>query len=229
MKAPASPVGRLSRRAWLVGVGLAALADHSRAALPPASSSRALRLIGGELPPVQGESTRLAETAIREASRLGVDRPVEWLPWARALKEARGQGQALVFPVLRAPEREQDWHWLHRLGRDELVLWVRRDAWRDGDDPACLKDLRVGVVKQSVLGQRLRAQGFQALSEVSAEDVNARMLAAGRIQAWASLRSASAGLVQGIDPLRSLLHAPRVLGALDYYLAATPDVAAINA
>lgn len=221
-----APGAALPRRRWLQALGLFGLAPAL--GLGEARADRSVRLIGGMLP--LGLAGPTASThpwgdkALEEARRLGFHGDIEWMPWARAVQEARRGGPALVFPLLRSPEREAAWQWLRRLGREQWVLWVRRDVAAVAASAAGLQALRVGVVRGSLLGDRLRNQGFETLSELSTEEANLRMLAAGRIDAWATLSSVSQRLMTPLADLRRLLHAPLVLGELDVYLAATHDV-----
>lgn len=221
---PSTPAG-WSRRSMLGAAlaGLGGLGAGRGWALPQAGSS-VPRLLGAQLPPAPDLAGRaVIERVLAEARRLGVQQPIEWLPWVRVLTEAQAQGNALVFPLLRLPEREAQWRWLVPLGRADLVLWVRRDAVPGALDIEALRRLEVGVLRGSALLPHLQTRGFVSVHEVSSEMACAGMLARGRIQAWASLRPVAEAVLAS-QPLPAVaLHAPWRLSTADFYLAATLD------
>jgi hypothetical protein len=113
---------------------------------------------------------------------------VSWMPWARAMVSA-ANGNCLLFPLARTPEREAAWQWLAPLARDRFVLVLSRDVVDRGEELAELRQLRVGSVRSAFVIGRLMALGFQNIDVAPAELANAKKLALGRIDAWATVAS----------------------------------------
>jgi polar amino acid transport system substrate-binding protein len=190
-------------------------------------NSSGLNLLAGDVPPYsapgEGWLDRRVQLLARQAQHEGA---IQRLPWARALLQARAQGQSLIYPLARVPEREAQWHWLSLLAMDELLLLVRRDALSEAQlrDPVALRLLRVGTLRVSLHATRLRLEGFERVEYAPHEPSNARKLALGRIQAWAVTRAVSDHLLSRERIDRRTLHGPVRRGMVALYLAATTDV-----
>jgi len=155
-----------------------------------------------------------------------------WMPWPRAYLCAQ-RGNALLFPLIRTPERERDWQWIAPLLSDRMVL-VLAPARRGATlRPADLETLRVGTIRDSFIGARLAGLGFRDVEFAPSERANARKLGLGRIDAWATLERVAlapehrpylpAGFAtRALDehPFTLWLAASRDLAAHDYTVAA---------
>ena len=147
----------------------------------------------------------------------------DWMPWARAVATA-AQGNSLIFPLARAPERESAWQWLAPLAQDQLVLVVAPESARSLADPAALHRLRVGAIRSSFILARLQEFGFRLPELAPTELANAKKLALGRIDAWATVRSVALAdmhraYLPGQAQLLTLGHEP-----ISLWLAASPDL-----
>lgn len=104
------PRACMQRRRWFQAAGLLglgpALVPALGLALGPvvARAQPAVRLIGGVLPLGMAGASACAhhwgDQALEEARRLGFRGEIEWMPWPRAVQEARRGGPALVFPAV---------------------------------------------------------------------------------------------------------------------------------
>lgn len=184
-------------------------------------------LLAGDVPPYSEPGDGWLDLRIAAlAKQAQFGGAIQHLPWARVLKQARTQGQALVYPLARVPERESQWRWLALLAMDEMLLIVRRDALGEAQlrDPQALRGLRIGTLRESLHATRLRSEGYPLLDYAPHEASNARKLALGRVQAWAVTRAVSEHLIERERLDRTLLHAPLRRGMVALYLAATPDL-----
>jgi len=204
-----------SRRGALASAagGLLALAGWRIAG---AAAMPAPRLIAGLVSSVSEPGSVLAQRACHLITPQ-LEAGITWMPWTRALMTAQ-EGNALLFPLMRTPEREAGWQWLAPLMADRFVLVLAPGASRRGP-------LRVGALRGSFIGERLDEMGLRLVEFTSSELANARKLGLGRIDAWATMeRVALAPEHRAWLPAGFSVHA---LGMqpLSMWLAASPDVA----
>lgn len=206
---------RWSRRRLLASAAAGALTlTHGR--LAAGAARPAPRLIGGLVSSVSEPGSAVAQRACHLLTPQ-IDTDIDWMPWTRALVTAQ-EGNALLFPLMRTPEREADWHWLAPLLVDRFVLVLAPGAQAHGP-------LRVGALRGSFIGERLAELGYLQVEFTSSEAVNARKLGLGRIDAWATMQ----GVALAPPHLASLpagftLH-PLALRPLTMWLVASRDVA----
>jgi polar amino acid transport system substrate-binding protein len=189
-----------------------------------ADSSAPWRLIAGLVPPLCEPGGAIAALVARQLAGVGQITTPTWLPWARAYREAKSEGRALLFPLARTPEREQDWLWLSPLVIDEFVLLVRRDALRPDAGDARLRSLRVGVLNGSASGATLRRDGFVRVEVAPSEPANARKLAAGHLEAWATSRRVAEAPELSTTLARAGALRAVPLGSVSFWLAASNDL-----
>ena len=141
-------------------------------ALPMAASAASqapVRLVAGELPPFATENGEHAPGSLVEitqelAKRLGLEAPVEFYPWQRALKMTEGMSRVVVLPLTRTPEREPRFRWLTHLYRQDFVFVARHGAL-DLHNLQSLKSRRIAVLRGSPHKEVLAAEHFTAVFE----------------------------------------------------------------
>jgi len=153
---------------------------------PIVADAQALRVFGSDFRPYayehQGRVAGTATDRVREilaaAGEVGV---IEIYPWARAYRAAKATPGALLYPVARTPERENDFIWLGELVDYDVRLW--RLADRTDIAPTTLGDiagLTVGGLTDDVKTGYLQARGVPVALQ-SDEETLLTMLVAGRI------------------------------------------------
>jgi polar amino acid transport system substrate-binding protein len=115
---------------------------------------------------VTGFSSELLDWMARDA---GVTVQKQILPWARAYDKALRQSDALLYSLVRTPEREALFRWVGPISPRRIVLY----RWADRTDIQ-LKSLddarayRIGSTLESAATKYLEKQGFAPLSGTEA-------------------------------------------------------------
>lgn len=125
---------------------------------------------------------------VREIERrLGTNRPVRFLPWPRAYRDALLSPNHVVFPLARIPEREADFDWAIRVA-PLTPVFVTLNGKRLTLQTARQQGA-IAVQQNSPFEQYLRERGFTNLViTTSAAPIPIRMLRAGRVDAWFTAR-----------------------------------------
>lgn len=153
-----------------------------------------LRLLSEEFPPINysadGSPRGLSIDLVNEIQRrLGVQQPVEFMPWSRAFREAQGPGCTALFAMARTPQRERMFKWVGPIVTFYSSIYAPR---RDGLRLRSLNDARqaesVLVVRDWYTAEQLSSQGFGNLQTVSEPVQAIRMLLAGRAPLFATER-----------------------------------------
>ena len=156
--------------------------------MPFSLPAQDIRIITEEFPPYDfvdesGNVAGMATEVVREVlDEVRQDVEIEVLPWARALKLARGTPSTLLFSVVRTPEREAEFHWVGVVC--EVKSYLYRLKSRSDIQPGGLSDLRqysIGVVRDWAGQKHLEQSGFTQLQLVADSDVNIRKLVNGRV------------------------------------------------
>jgi polar amino acid transport system substrate-binding protein len=129
----------------------------------------------------------MCEVLTEAARRAGIPLEFRFLPWARAMQEARAGRIDAIYPVFRTPERDSYLAFPEEVLMDERMAWfVRADAPVpfDGDLKA-LAGRRIGIINQSSYGPRLDAalhdQTLPDPQNVGDTTGAVRILVAGRV------------------------------------------------
>ncbi len=192
------------------------LVPHLACALAALAAAKAvpaveLRLLGGETsfycyPSAPGSSERpsgLACELISEmARRVGHTGGVQLYPLARALMITSAMPGVLLAPVARIPAREHQYQWQVPLLDEDFLVVASRDSTADISSLEAVRKLTLGVVRDGVGARLAKDLGFDHISAVAHDDLNARKLGAGRVDAWLSSWN---GILQaqrnvGLDP-----------------------------
>ena len=115
--------------------------------------------------------------------RLGTNRPIDFFPWPRAQMLAGTQGNRLIFPLTRTPQREDYFNWLIDVASLDYVF-ITLDGKEISLKEARKLD-RITVQQSTPFESFLKAQGFtNIVSSPNASDTHIRLLTAGRVNAW---------------------------------------------
>lgn len=104
---------------------------------------------------VDSPSSRIMRAMLEES---GLEFQVSVVPWSRILKGLETESNALAYPVLRTPEREDRFHWLGLIRPIEANLCGMRN--RLDELPRTLsdaRDFRIGVIRGDSFDDYLRA------------------------------------------------------------------------
>ncbi len=143
--------------------------------------------------------------------RVGNSDPIHMVPWARAYAMIQGQPNVVLFLMTRTAERNGLFQWVGPIGEGVYGLSVKAGSsivLRSLDEAKKLE--RVGVYRGDVRDQLLTEKGFTNLERVTDNEMNARKLMAGRIDAFASSDVTIASTVKaaGFDPSEVRLALP---------------------
>lgn len=167
----------------------------------------ALRLLSEEFPPINfteaGQPSGLAVEVVQAVlQRLGQTLDIEFQPWARAYREARGRQPTALFSAARIPEREKLFQWVGPIVSFYSSFYGRAGAERLRRFDDARQSADVLVVRDWYTAQQLSSEGFQNLRYVSDPAQGLRMLLAGRAALFASERISMRGALAaaGVDP-----------------------------
>lgn len=152
------------------------------------------RLLSEEFPPVnfsQDEIPKgLSVEVVQEVQRrLKLDQKIEFLPWARAYREAQQGGQVALFVMARTPARERLFKWVGPVVTFYSSLYGPAQGGirlRSLDDAK--KAQAVLVVRDWFTAEELATLGFRNLVSVSDSSTAIRMLLARRAEFFATER-----------------------------------------
>lgn len=155
----------------------------------PAAS---LRLLSEEFPPInftEGGHPRGLSVDIVQAiqKRLGQSLPIEFMPWARAFREAQDGAPTALFSMARIPEREKLFHWVGPIVTFQSTFYAKAGSGLRLNSLAEAKRApKVLVVRDWYTLTQLQSAGFHNLQQISDPIQGVRMLAAGRAPLFAA-------------------------------------------
>lgn len=193
------------------------------AAEPSASSGSSLRLITEEFPPVSftdnGVPRGLAVEVVQTIQqRLGQSLPIEFLPWARGMREAQDSQPTALFATARTPDRERLFHWVGPIVQFYSAFYALAGR---APQVQSLADARrvsqVLVVRDWYTAEQLQGEGFQNLQMVNDPVQGLRMLLAHRAPLMAGDRISMPGTLAqlGLKP-EALQEVLRIRGTEGY-------------
>lgn len=120
---------------------------------------------------------------VREAeARIGVSSEIQFLPFPRAIKSVQRRS-GIIHPALyRNPQREDKYTWIARVHVVNNVFLTTGEPIDSLEDARRLG--RIGVENETAMDEFLTAQRFDNLERAERAELNARKLAAGRVDAW---------------------------------------------
>lgn len=107
---------------------------------------------------------------------------IELLPWARANALTRLRPNAILFSLVRTPEREERYIWLSPIATEAMWVYGRPDS-PPVHSIADLSKVRVGVINGSASSAILRAAGVapEAIDLANSSEGNLRKFASHRV------------------------------------------------
>jgi polar amino acid transport system substrate-binding protein len=129
---------------------------------------------------VVGPATAVVTATLERAGLL--DYHLAVYPWARAYDLALAEPNVLIYPLMRTPEREENFKWIGEFEEIKSVLYKLR--WRADLNVQQLNDARAwntGVVRDDVREQYLRDAGFSRLVVSASPMDNFRKLLNGQV------------------------------------------------
>lgn len=153
----------------------------------------------GEL---DGISVRVMNQLLEEN---GIEADMRLLPWSRAYAEAQSNPGTCVFSTTRTPEREELFEWVGPLVENQWHAYALEGSDVQAQSLEDLQEYRVGGYRDDAVALYVESQGIE-VDTAPNDRLNARKLAAGRIDVWVSGEYLAPwyARLEGIGELRSL-------------------------
>lgn len=213
----------------LGGILLATMLLAGTAAAQPGPSINGLQIVGPSRPPYivdnqgvgSGPAVELAAQILRA---VGVADPVaRILPFQRAVIEL-DKGSTLYPSLLRTPQREARYHWIGEVFAEQAVFFTMLPR-PTVDNVARARDLeRITVMRGSELYWALQSYGLENVETNNSETDNARLLRAGRIDGWFTLKAVGFATWTELGYDRTELQAGPAFAMISFWLAASHDI-----
>lgn len=220
----------------LFGLVLPGLAPAGLAAGPMADTrpdpgdSGQIQIVSPERPPYVFDAGGMGrgpavDLVRRVAEAAGIDPAVRILPFQRAIL-ALDSGSTLYPALLRTPQRESRYQWIGEVFDDRAVLFTRTGAPAVSDVAGARQLERISVMRGSELQSLLQSFALRNVESNIAETDNARLLQAGRIDGWFTLRTVGRATwtLLGFDARD--LHAGEPFAQMSFWIAASHDLPA---
>lgn len=193
------------------------LAAWVLAAPPALAAAGELRIVTEELPPynmtqggqITGMSTEVVQAVLKD---VGMQAPIQSMPWARAYDIALNAENVLIYSITRTPQREKLFKWVGEIATTQWFLYARAGRQlpvRSVDDA---RRHQIATVNEDVGEQYLVAKGFvigRNLQSSNRHELNYEKLKVGRVDFWITEEISAAYLSRqaGDDPERTLVRA----------------------
>lgn len=197
-----------------------------------AAAADAIRIVTEEFPPynlvengkVTGFSTEVVEAVLKE---VGVQAPIQVLPWARAYDIARNTENVLIYSITRTAARERLFKWVGVVAPSDWYLFALRERNVRLDRLEDAQKHQVATVNEDAGEQYLVSKGFalgRNLQSSNKYEFNYEKLRLGRVDLWVANDLVAHYLARkaGDDPNRVLVRAlplPELGGADGLYMA----------
>jgi polar amino acid transport system substrate-binding protein len=175
-----------------------------------AATAADLRIVTEDLPPYsmieKGKATGMSTEIVQAVlAQVGLQTPIEVLPWARAYDLALHVDNVLIFSIARTPERETLFNWVGIVAQPDWYLYCRAER------PVSLNALddarryQIATVQDDVGEQYLVAHGFEVgrqLQSSNKYEQNYQKLKSDHVDLWISdsLNAAYLARQNGDDP-----------------------------
>jgi polar amino acid transport system substrate-binding protein len=161
------------------------------------------RFWAGEIPPysfvdhaqrAQGDLYRVFQALVK---RMGYGKQVEIIPWKRVLMETQKNHPIIFIPLARSPERETHYQWIGPLILESFGIFGIVGHNQGIHDKASIRKLRICTLRGSATEALALRHELRQVEIVATNDTCARLLKAGRVDAWlAAKRAALASFAQ---------------------------------
>lgn len=202
--------------------GLAVLLGLWAAAASAQDAKPEVRLYVMDVPPYAITGTDrhgiVGDVALEAMRRADIQAKVIEAPNARALHDVPMMSSTLIVPLARLKEREADYTWIARIVTVERAFFSANKKVHSFAE-AKKQFKMIGVERGSAAGAILRAHGFpeDRLVDIPLDAVAAKMLRAGRIDAWLGIVHAGGATEPG------LVESPVPGASTEQYLACSKD------
>lgn len=207
----------------LASIWLAVLMLAGSAGFQPAMAQ--VQIVATARPPymvdLDGRASGPAiELAGLVAQAAGIDPTVRLMPFQRALL-ALEQGETLYPALLRTPQREANFQWIGEIFTDRAVFFTRRGSPVVNQIDTLKLLPRLNVLRGSELQGLLLSFGINNLEASNSEADNARLLQAGRIDAWFALRAVGRATWAELGFAPQELQAGDTIATMPFWLVAS--------
>lgn len=152
----------------------------------------ALQVVTENWPPFNFENAQgeVVGTATRKVRKIlaaaGIEHSIELMPWARAYQIASSEPNVLIYSIYKTSQRGPLFTWYCPLSHSPPIYLYRLATRTDIqlNDIEGAKSYLIGVMRNDSIHQMLNQLGFrneQHLSVSANDDVNLRLLLAGRV------------------------------------------------
>ncbi|MYM26533.1 transporter substrate-binding domain-containing protein [Duganella sp. FT135W] len=198
----------------------------------PSVHSEELRLIGATTSfycypaadEASGTSGMACDLMQEMARRVGHSGKIQLYPLPRAVAVGASSTGVLVAPVGRLAAREKLFGWQVQLFEDEVVVVTRADSKVDISSLVAVRKLSIGAVRNGVGALIAEELQLPHVDAVAHDDINARKLQAGRIDAWLSPWNGILAAQRQIGSSAAELRRGVILKRVQAYMASSPDV-----
>ncbi len=151
----------------------------------------------------EGVLTGITVDVVHEIQkRVGDSSPIKIYPWARLYSYVEHEPNVVAFTMARTEEREDKFHWITLINRNEWVLIAPKGSKMTISNIEDAKNVHaIGITRGSAMEQVLLNLGFQNLEPVTNDEQNIKKLMADRVSL---LFHSSSGIIKtcwdlGID------------------------------
>lgn len=178
-----------------------------------AQAAQPVQVVTSELPPfaVAGDPAApgaLHEIVLELGRRTGIPVAVRFVPWRRAVFLSTSNSRTAIFPLTRSPEREHRYRWLVPLYHEHFLFMARKGGAFNIDHPVRSKQLRVGVLRGSLMIPHLKDLGYVNVVEASTVHESLRFLQRGIVDAVMGDRNIYHASLKGKAPERYAMSEP---------------------
>lgn len=153
-----------------------------------------LRIVTEELPPynmtqdgrVTGMSTEVVQAVLKE---VGMDAPIQPMPWARAYEMALNESNVLIYSIVRTPARQSLFQWVGTIGPTQWYIYSLADRPVKLNSLADAHGHQIATVNQDVGEQYLVSKGFRIGEDLQSStkyEHNYRKLKVDHVELWIS-------------------------------------------
>lgn len=163
------------------------------------------------------------------SKRAKLDFDIAQFPWKRALVDVEtSKKPMLIYPLIRSPQRENEYAWIVKAINDRMVFW----SLVDGPKIESLNDLkkyRIGVIRGSPFERQLMALKLPNIDVATDTGSNARKLVAKRIDLWFVTVNTAMDSFKNLQLNKNEFRVAYTLGRTGVYVAGNKDFPAATA
>ena len=153
------------------------------------------------------------------ADRLGREIELDFVPFQRAMHVTRTRDDTLMAALFRYSSRELDFQWVAQVHEAKLRFMSIGTPVNTIEEARSLT--RIGVESGSTGDRYLSELGFENLERQASPDFTARMLAAGRIDAWMLSETLAKSVWRDLGQTRTLSTGGEIFAVPIFLVAGT--------